>query len=76
MIDLKLIPLSEFNRINNSTRKDKYDKLHLIADMCRANTLVAVKKAGSGHLGIQLQLDRYCCLALLLQNEHDRNRSG
>jgi transketolase len=27
------------------------DRLALIADMCRANTLVAVKKAGSGHLG-------------------------
>lgn len=30
---------------------DKYDKVSLIADMCRANTLSAVKLAGSGHLG-------------------------
>ena len=27
------------------------DDLDLIADMCRANALVAVKRAGSGHLG-------------------------
>jgi transketolase len=28
--------------------------MHLFADMCRYNTLVAVKKAGSGHLGSSL----------------------
>jgi transketolase len=40
---VELIPQSEFAR----AEKD----LALIADMCRANALVAVKRAGSGHLG-------------------------
>jgi len=40
---MELIPQSEF------ARAQKY--LALIADMCRANALVAVKRAGSGHLG-------------------------
>jgi len=41
--DLKLIPKSEFDRAR--------DDLALLADMCRANALVAVKRAGSGHIG-------------------------
>jgi transketolase len=41
--ELKLIPREEFERAG--------DDLSLIADMCRANALVAVKRAGSGHLG-------------------------
>jgi transketolase len=40
---VELIPQSEFGRAG--------DDLDLIADMCRANALVAVKRAGSGHLG-------------------------
>jgi transketolase len=40
---LRLIPREEFDRAG--------DDLPLIADMCRANALVAVKRAGSGHLG-------------------------
>jgi len=40
---VELIPQSEFARAEND--------LGLIADMCRANALVAVKRAGSGHLG-------------------------
>ena len=40
---MELIPQSEFGRAG--------DDLALIADMCRANALVAVKAAGSGHLG-------------------------
>jgi len=40
---LTLIPREEFERAG--------DDLALIADMCRANALVAVKRAGSGHLG-------------------------
>jgi transketolase len=43
--DLTLIPRGEFERA-----RDRED-LGLIADMCRANALVAVKRAGSGHLG-------------------------
>jgi transketolase len=41
--ELTLIPREEFARAG--------DDLGLIADMCRANALVAVKRAGSGHLG-------------------------
>jgi transketolase len=41
--ELKLIPRSEFDRAR--------DDLALLADMCRANALVAVKRAGSGHIG-------------------------
>ncbi len=42
---MELIPQSEFQRAR------KLDDLALLADMCRANALVAVKRAGSGHLG-------------------------
>jgi len=41
--ELRLIPREEFERAR--------DDLALLADMCRANALVAVKRAGSGHLG-------------------------
>lgn len=50
MVDIKLIPAVEFERINK-TPLDKYARLQLLADMCRANTLASVKRAGSGHLG-------------------------
>src|SRR5205823_2426324 len=50
MIDLKLVPVSEFERINKA-RIDKNARLSLLADMCRANTIASVKRAGSGHLG-------------------------
>ena len=50
MVELKLIRVEEFNRVRKASI-DKYEKLKLIADMCRANTLVEVKRAGSGHLG-------------------------
>ncbi len=50
MVELKLIPVEEFKRVRNSSA-NKYKKLQLIADMCRANTLTEVKRAGSGHLG-------------------------
>ena len=43
MAELTLIPREEFERAG--------DDLGLIAYMCRANALVAVKRAGSGHLG-------------------------
>ncbi|MBZ0160164.1 MAG: 1-deoxy-D-xylulose-5-phosphate synthase [bacterium] len=45
-----LIPLEEFQRVR-AAAIDQYDRLALIADMCRANTLASVKRAGSGHLG-------------------------
>jgi transketolase len=45
MAELTLIPRDEFERVR------PLDDLALIADMCRANALAAVKRAGSGHLG-------------------------
>jgi transketolase len=42
-VELTLIPRAEFERAR--------DNLSLLADMCRVNALVAVKRAGSGHLG-------------------------
>ena len=45
MAELTLIPRGEFERAR------ALDDLALLADMCRANALVAVKRAGSGHLG-------------------------
>ncbi|UCE55183.1 MAG: hypothetical protein JSV31_07005 [Desulfobacterales bacterium] len=50
MLEIKLIPEKEFQRIRNA-EIDQYDKLSLLADMCRANALATVKRAGSGHLG-------------------------
>ncbi len=50
MLEIKLIPEREFQRIRKSAL-DGHNKLSLIADMCRANALAAVKKVGSGHLG-------------------------
>src|SRR5207249_4287336 len=47
---LRLIPAEEFARV--SVREgDRDGTLATLADMCRANALVAVKRAGSGHLG-------------------------
>jgi len=48
-----IIKKTEFDRlkvVNGKWNK----KMQLFADMCRYNTLVAVKKAGSGHLGSSL----------------------
>jgi transketolase len=50
MTDIKIIPVEEFRRIQESVA-DKFERLRLIADMCRANALASVKRAGSGHLG-------------------------
>ena len=47
---LCIIPGSEFEKVREATI-DELHKLSLIADMCRLNTLVSVKRAGSGHLG-------------------------
>jgi transketolase len=46
---LPLISQLEFDRIRRSTAG--HDRLRLVADMCRLNTLTIVKRAGSGHLG-------------------------
>ena len=50
MVKIMLVPVEEFQRVRQAA-VDKYEKLALIADMCRANTLASVKRAGSGHLG-------------------------
>jgi transketolase len=47
---IRLIPEAEFRRVAAFVA-DRRQRLALIADMCRANTLAAVKRAGSGHLG-------------------------
>lgn len=50
MVKITLIPLKEFRHVREAAI-DRYEKLALLADMCRANTLASVKRAGSGHLG-------------------------
>jgi len=50
MVAITIIPKEEFQRVRTAGL-DKYAKLALLADMNRANTLAAVKRAGSGHLG-------------------------
>jgi len=50
MLKLMLIPVAEFERVR-AAPTEKYEKLTLLSDMCRANTLASVKLAGSGHLG-------------------------
>jgi transketolase len=48
--ELRLIPKTELDRIRGADL-DRDDRLRVLADMCRLNALVAVKRAGSGHLG-------------------------
>ena len=50
MVKYEIIPPSEFKRVYSETI-DEEKKLSIIADMCRANALLSVKRAGSGHLG-------------------------
>jgi transketolase len=50
MLKLSIIPLDQFRQIERASI-DQRAKLALLADMCRANTLATVKRAGSGHLG-------------------------
>jgi transketolase len=50
MFEIQIIPKEEFDRIWGADAPQK-QRLSLIADMCRANALSTVKKAGSGHLG-------------------------
>lgn len=49
-VPIHLIPQKEFLRVRDGV-SNRYERLALIADMCRANTISAVKRAGSGHLG-------------------------
>ncbi len=50
MPDLRLVPKAEIDRVRQA-HVPADDRLALLADMCRLNALVAVKRAGSGHLG-------------------------
>lgn len=50
MVAIKLIPFEEFQHVREA-QIGRYQKLAIIADMNRANTLAEVKRAGSGHLG-------------------------
>jgi transketolase len=50
VIDIRLIPQTEFTRVRGDGSASP-ERLALLADMCRFNTLSAVKRAGSGHLG-------------------------
>jgi transketolase len=49
-LDLALIPRDDFARVWSADAAPE-PRLALLADMCRLNALVAVKRAGSGHLG-------------------------
>jgi len=49
----RVINKNEFDKVK-SFNGEWIIKMKLFADMCRFNTLVAVKKAGSGHLGSSL----------------------
>lgn len=49
-VPIQLIPQTEFLRVRTSVSHG-HKRMELIADMCRANTISAVKRAGSGHLG-------------------------
>jgi transketolase len=48
--DLTLIRKTDFDRVREAEASQD-ERLALLADMCRLNALVAVKRAGSGHLG-------------------------
>ena len=50
MPELRLIARQELDRVRNAAI-DRDERLRALADMCRLNALVAVKRAGSGHLG-------------------------
>lgn len=49
-IKIQLIPRSEFERVERLAPAQN-DRLGLLADMCRANTLATIQAAGSGHVG-------------------------
>ena len=47
---LSIVPKTELDRIRGADLAAD-DRLGILADACRLNALVAVKRAGSGHLG-------------------------
>lgn len=50
MLNISLIPFDEFQRVR-AAAAPRDARLALLADMCRANTLASIKRAGSGHMG-------------------------
>src|SRR6188474_260016 len=50
MPDLTIVPRTELDRIRAADVGED-ERLGLLADACRLNALVAVRRAGSGHLG-------------------------
>ncbi len=52
-LPISFIPFEELQRIKNADI-NPLDKLELISNVCRVNTLSAIKLAGSGHLGSSL----------------------
>ena len=50
MLEIRLIPQKEIERVRKADI-DKYARLSLLSDICGANALATVKRAGSGHLG-------------------------
>ncbi len=62
MTALSLIPTTEFTRVSSEVAVADA-RVSVLADMCRANALTAVKRAGSGHLGSSFSaLDIVCFL--------------
>jgi len=53
MTNIPFIQHKEFKRILNSNI-EKFIKMQILSDMCRLNTLSAIKRAGSGHIGSSL----------------------
>src|SRR5215475_8740749 len=50
MAELSIVPPGELERVA-AADADRDARLALLGDLCRLNALVAVKRAGSGHLG-------------------------
>ncbi len=62
MVKINIIPAIEIQRAAGANINEM-DKIRLIADMCRLNTLSTVKRAGSGHLGSSFSaMDIVCWL--------------
>lgn len=48
---LYYLPYSEFERVRGSEQLSKFQRVKIVADMCRLNTLYMIARAGSGHIG-------------------------
>jgi transketolase len=69
VLQLRLIGKTDFDRVRAASWVDEDEGLALLADMCRLNALVAVKRAGSGHLGSSFSaMDIVACLLFRVLN--------